>query len=522
VLPSAAQGAVNPPEGPFKPGDRLLGNYQVLGLLGRGGHAFVYECSDSLLGQHVAIKVIPNPPERGQELTRRAREEAKVLHRLDHPNVVSVNGSGELADGMAYIVMEKLDGLTLRDVLRRLGRLSVAEALHVAAQIAEGVAAAHGQNVIHRDLKPENAFVQCGNQIKVLDFGVAKFLGYGVETTAKHLFHGTLLYMSPEHLQGFGVTFRSDVYALGTMLYEMIAGQHPCLIGVEAPTAEKLAWIQVSRVPPALDKIVRGVPDEVVRMVKRATAKQSAQRHASMRELGDAIAAALERFLAGAHFEQTVMRDLVTHSRPEPAHEPLTHAERGSTVPFSLSTEWSAEPPFSAMLSTSATAPMAQSPWLGESVRTESLAAQARGPASGSSVSPMARTATARTLPAAPEPTRLFSPSMLLGAVLVGALAAIPIGIWVGVDRPSAALANSSSQTLVPPSAELRPATAADVNAVLDAAVSLPAPAGSTLAAGAARSVVSAGPRPSSSQVDRLRERAVLLEHDLESAGHAH
>jgi serine/threonine-protein kinase len=514
--------AVNPPEGPFKPGDRLLGNYQVLGLLGRGGHAFVYECCDSFLGQHVAIKVISNPPERGQKLARRAREEAKVLHRIDHPNVVSVHSAGEFADGMVYIVMEKLDGLTLRDVLRRLGHLSVAEALHVAAQIAEGVAAAHGLNVIHRDLKPENAFVQSGNQIKVLDFGVAKFLGYGVETTEKHLFHGTLLYMSPEHLQGFGVTFRSDVYALGTMLYEMIAGQHPCLIGVEAPTAEKLAWLQVSRVPPALDRIVRGVPDEVVRMVKRATAKQSAQRYASMREFGDAIAAVLERFLAGARFEQTVMRDLVTHSGAETAVLPLGQAGRGSTTPFSLSTEWPTEQPSAVMLAGHATAPIAQPPWVTESVHTEVLAVQDR--AAASSVSPMTRTATARTFPAAPA--RLFSPYMLLGAVLVGVLAAIPIGIWVGVDRPSAAMASSSSQTLVPPSAELRPATAAiagsaDVNAVSDAAALLPAPSGLTPVAGE-RAIVSRGPRSSSSQVDRLRERAVLLEHDLESAGHAH
>jgi serine/threonine-protein kinase len=439
VLASAAQGAANPPEGPFKAGDRLLGDHQVLGLLGRGGHAFVYECYDSLLGKNVAVKVIPSPPERGDKLIRRAREEAKVLRQLAHPNVVSVRSAGDLADGMVYIVMEKLDGLPLRHVLDRLGRLSVAEALHVCSQIAEGVAAAHSLNVIHRDLKPENVFVQGDNHIKVLDFGVAKFLGHGVETTDQHVFHGTLLYMSPEHLQGFGVTFRSDVYALGTMLYEMIAGQHPCLIGVETPTAEKLAWIQVSRVPPALDKLVRGVPDEVVRLVKRATAKQSAQRYPSMREFADAIATALERFLLGARFEQTVMRDLVTHGGAASALVPV--AVPGTTKPCSISAEWSAEPP-------SLTAPVA--PFAG-SVQTEPLlAAREAAPAPSATLPP---TATARTLPAAPEAARMFSPFMLLGAVLAGVVAAIPIGVWVGVDRPSPSMPHSTGISPAPASA---------------------------------------------------------------------
>jgi hypothetical protein len=195
-----------------------------------------------------------------------------------------------------------------------------------------------------------------------------------------------------------------------------------------------------------LDRLVRGVPDEVVRMVKRATAKQAAQRYPSMREFADAIAAALDRFLAGARFEQTVMRDLVTHS----------DGPRGTTEPFSLSAEWSAEPP-------SAAAPVA--PPAG-SVQTEPLGRIREAPAAPSVT--LARTATARALPA-PEPARLFSPFMLLGAVLAGVVAAIPIGIWLGVDRPSRSAARSAASS-PPPSAASRGPAASSSRAALESA----------------------------------------------------
>jgi serine/threonine-protein kinase len=310
-----------PPEGPFKVGDRL-GNLEIQGLLGKGGHAFVYDGFDPFLAKHVAVKVIPNPLHRGRDLARRAREEARVLDRIDHPNVVRVSVAGKLPDGMVYIVMERLHGRSLREVLHYLGRLSVPEALHVAWQIAEGVAAAHALGVIHRDLKPENVVLQSGNRVKILDFGIAKLLGYGIDTTQKELFHGTVLYMSPEHLQGYGVTFRSDIYALGTLLYELIAGINPCLIDVEEPTIESLAWIQMARVPPRLERMVRAVPDYVARLVRRATAKQAAQRFSDMQEFADALRSALARFLRDAPPKQAAMRDLVEAAGgpgPEPS-----------------------------------------------------------------------------------------------------------------------------------------------------------------------------------------------------------
>jgi serine/threonine protein kinase len=530
VLASAAQGAVDPPEGPFKPGDRLLGNYEILALLGRGGHAFVYDCYDSFLARQVAIKVIPNLPERGPKLTRRAREEAKMLCRLDHPNVVGVHGAGELDDGMVYIVMEKLGGLSLREVLGRLGQLSIAEALQVGAQIAQGVAAAHDLGVIHRDLKPENAFVESGNHVKVLDFGVAKFLGEGAETTESNLLHGTLLYMSPEHLQGFGVTFRSDVYALGTVLYEMIAGQHPCLIGLETVTADKLAWIQVAGVPPTLDRIVRGVPDDVVRMVRRATAKQAAQRYATMQEFADAIEAALDRFMGGARFERTVTRDLIMHARGAASAASDGTGQSGPAMPVADPPERPAGTDSPRPTSSATTAKMPHPAWLSDSVGTEPLpdaAPKLSMPRTTpeSSLGPMARTRTARKIPQADRAAPLFSPYMLVGAVLLGFAAAIPIGIWLGVDRVSPAVARSASEEFAPSSA--RQAPPAEL-AVPSARPSDPPagaqtgaePSGKASAPGSKRILVPAG--STSAQTNRLRERATWFEQDLGTAGKSH
>jgi serine/threonine-protein kinase len=282
MMPNAKQ------TGPFSVGDRILDKYEVKGLLGKGGHAYVYHCFNAFLAEEVAIKLIPNPPMRGQQLFNRARGEAQVLYRLNHPNVVRVMDGGEI-DGMAYIVMEKLEGLTLREMLRSLGRLTVIETLTIALQVAEALEAAHAMNVIHRDLKPDNIFLLAENQVKVLDFGIAKFLEGGYQTTQKDLIQGTAPYMSPEQAQGHGVTFASDIFQLGTIMYEMIAGICPCMIGVEDPTPQVLVAIQISKLPPRLKSLVPEIPDYVDRLIWRAIAKQAQQRFSVMREFADGI-----------------------------------------------------------------------------------------------------------------------------------------------------------------------------------------------------------------------------------------
>jgi serine/threonine protein kinase len=280
--------------GPFLAGTRLLEQYEVVRLLGTGGHAYVYECRDLFLDEHLAIKVIPNPPNRGRELLDRARAEAQLLRRLSHPNVVRMHTAAALGEDMVCLVMEKLDGISVRHLLSLLGRLSVVEAATIVRQIAVGVAAAHELNVVHRDIKPDNAFVlPPNNHVKVLDFGIAKFLGHGLQTSNKYRFQGTPLYMSPEHLKGAGVTARSDVYQLGTVLFELVAGINPNLIDLDDPGFEQVAFVQITRPTPALTRVLPDAPTDLDWLVQKATEKDPDARFASMKEFINALDAVM-------------------------------------------------------------------------------------------------------------------------------------------------------------------------------------------------------------------------------------
>jgi serine/threonine-protein kinase len=277
----------------LQPGEPFLGKYEVRALLGKGGHAFVYECFDPFLDRSVAIKVIKSPREVGHDLGKRAQGEARVLARLDHKNLVRVLDAG-VSGGLVYLVMEKLEGRTLRQALIEHGRLNVLETLTIAIQVAAGMEAAHAAGAIHRDLKPENIFILPGNAVKVLDFGVAKVMGLGAQTTQKDMLQGTVLYMSPEYLQGFGVTPRSDVFALGTILFEALYC-HPLTLSGAVPSAKEAVWMQLASVPPSLDTLDPRIPRYVAKLVGRAIVKVAEQRCPSMRELREAAETALAR-----------------------------------------------------------------------------------------------------------------------------------------------------------------------------------------------------------------------------------
>ena len=285
--------------GPLNIGDLFL-KFEIRGLLGRGGHAWVYQGYDPFLDREVAIKVIPNPAEPGRDLRQRAQLEARVLCKLENPNVVRLMDAGATNDGAVYIVMEILHGRTLRDVIHDFGQLNVVEVLSLGAKIADGVHAAHAVNVIHRDLKPENVFVLKDNGLKVLDFGIAKFFGYGAATTQKEVLHGTMMYMSPEHLQGMRVTVRSDIYALGTMLYEAFIDRNPCMLGVQDPSLNALTYAQINRMPPLLDELTPAIPRFVARAIHRMIAKEPDDRFASMAEVAEILRAQLDRFIKEA------------------------------------------------------------------------------------------------------------------------------------------------------------------------------------------------------------------------------
>ena len=254
-----------------RPGPRLIADkYLLHRLLGRGGAGAVYAATDVELGRHVAIKLLlPDFPTDEQALER-FRREARAAARLNHPNVTDVYHYGTLPGGEAYLVMELVKGLTLRQHLRLRAPLPFADAIKVARQVANGVEAAHQGGIIHRDLKPSNIILTRTHigrlHAKIVDFGVAKLTeqmatGEG-SLTATGSFIGTPRYMSPEQCAGYDLDERSDIYSLGVILYEMVAGQAP----FDGPTAIAIGLQHIKEAPP-LKTFRPDVPEPLAHLV---------------------------------------------------------------------------------------------------------------------------------------------------------------------------------------------------------------------------------------------------------------
>ncbi len=316
-------------------GDTFLTKYEIRGLIGRGGQATVYHSYDTFIDRHVAIKIMADAFDSKREHSRRAQMEARVLCKLHHPNIVHVYDAGSTDNGAIYIIMELLEGRTLRDVLLEHRRLTVYESLCIGAPLADGVQRAQHQHVIHRDLKPENVFIVSGNTVKVLDFGIAKFLTLTGITTQRDTLQGTLWYISPEHIQGYGVTARSDIYALGSMLYEAISGTPPCLVGLHEVTTQSLAWSQISRVPPQLDEFAPDVPPHVGRLIQRMLVKDPSERPSSMAEVSEALRAACMRIQSESVAAPAALRQLWcgAESAEEPIEQVSDTATPGDSAP---------------------------------------------------------------------------------------------------------------------------------------------------------------------------------------------
>ncbi len=224
----------------LQPGTRL-GPYEVLSPLGAGAMGEVFRARDGRLGRDVAVKVLPRAFAEDESRLRRFNLEAKAIAALSHPNILSLFDTGTL-DGLPYLVMELLDGATLRQRLDQ-GQLQPKRAVEIGIQIASGLFAAHEKGIIHRDLKPENIFLTTGGQVKILDFGLAKLMPTmalpatggtteaGItsapEGTLAGVMVGSIHYMSPEHAKAGEVDPRSDIFSLGVILYEMLAGHRP-------------------------------------------------------------------------------------------------------------------------------------------------------------------------------------------------------------------------------------------------------------------------------------------------------
>lgn len=275
LLAEAAAGE----EGEENLAGRLVGRYRLLQEIGGGGMGTVYEAEDAQLGRLVAVKLLPPEYSRDRRAKERFLREARAAAAVDHPNLCTVHDVGE-SEGRLYIVLSFYEGETLRDRLRR-GPLPLAEAREVAIQVARGLARAHEAGIVHRDIKPANVMLPRRGGAKILDFGIARLEGDGASLTRTGASWGTPAYMSPEQARGEPVDARTDVWSLGVMLYEMLAGRRP--FGGES--LEAVVSSILTQKPEPLERIRPEVPSALARVVDRALAKDPAERYASAAEI---------------------------------------------------------------------------------------------------------------------------------------------------------------------------------------------------------------------------------------------
>jgi serine/threonine protein kinase len=264
---------------PLAAGTVIAARYEISGVIGSGGMGVVYQARDRALDERVALKVLRSDLAGRHDLARRFLSEIKLARRVGHRNVCRVFEYGE--DGrIRYIAMEFVDGVTLRQMIRRQGRLSLTEGFEAAIQVASGLEAIHEHGVVHRDLKSANIMRDARGVFKIMDFGVAKEWSLeSVDATATGVVIGSIEYMSPEQATGVKVDARSDVYSLGIVIYETFTGSVP--FKIETPIAAIMKHIHEQ---PPLDG-VEGLPPVLVPVLRRALAKTPGDRYATAGEM---------------------------------------------------------------------------------------------------------------------------------------------------------------------------------------------------------------------------------------------
>jgi non-specific serine/threonine protein kinase len=247
--------------------------------LGEGGMGVVYKAEDTKLGRIVALKFLPPHISADREEKKRFIHEAKAASKLDHKNICTVYEIDEAEDGRMFIAMAYYEGKTLKDKIQR-GPLKLEGAMDTAIQVAEGLKEAHEKNIVHRDIKPANIMVTSKGQVKIMDFGLAKLTGR-TKLTKTGTTLGTVAYMSPEQTRGDKFDHRSDIWSLGVMLYEMIAGQLP----FKGDYDQAVAYSIVNEEPEPLARYKTGVPDELQRIVEKTLRKDKNTRYQSAVDL---------------------------------------------------------------------------------------------------------------------------------------------------------------------------------------------------------------------------------------------
>ena len=269
-------------------GSKINDRYQIIKTLGEGGMANVYLAHDEILDRNVAVKVLRGDLANDEKFVRRFQREALSASSLSHPNIVEMYDVGE-DDGGYYIVMEYVDGKTLKQVLKQRGKLSVTEVVDIMLQVTDGMAHAHDAYIIHRDIKPQNIMILPNGVIKITDFGVATALN-STQLTQTNSVMGTVHYLPPEQANGKGSTIRSDIYSMGIMMYELLTGKVP----YKGESAVEIALKHLKEPIPSIRKEIPSIPQSIENIILKACAKNPKNRYSDARSMHEDLLTALD------------------------------------------------------------------------------------------------------------------------------------------------------------------------------------------------------------------------------------
>ena len=270
-------------------GQKINDRYEIIKTIGEGGMANVYLADDKILERKVAIKVLRGDLSSDEKFIRRFKREALSVSNLSHPNIVEVYDVGE-EDGNYYIVMEYIEGKTLKQLLQKRGALTLTEVIDIMSQLTDGLSHAHEAYIIHRDIKPQNIMIEDNGLIKITDFGIAMALN-STQLTQTNSVMGSVHYLPPEQAQGKGSTIKSDIYSLGILMYELLTGSVP----YKGDTAVEIALKHMKEKLPSIRKQNPTIPQSVENIVIKATAKNPKNRYDSVRDMYNDIKECMDK-----------------------------------------------------------------------------------------------------------------------------------------------------------------------------------------------------------------------------------
>ena len=269
-------------------GQKINERYEIIRSIGEGGMANVYLGYDTILDRNVAIKILRGDLSGDEKFVRRFQREALSASSLAHPNIVEMYDVGE-DDGLYYIVMEYVDGKTLKQLLKKRGNLTLSEAIDIMLQLTDGMAHAHDSYIVHRDLKPQNVMIKDDGQIKITDFGIAMALN-STQLTQTNSVMGSVHYLPPEQASGKGSTIKSDIYSIGIIFYELLSGSLP----FRGDNAVEIALKHMRDPLPSLRDENPAIPQSIENIIMRATAKNPKNRYEDTRTMHDDLLTALD------------------------------------------------------------------------------------------------------------------------------------------------------------------------------------------------------------------------------------